>query len=144
MKIIVINGPNLNMLGYRDQTVYGTMNYQQMCDHIATNTEHDVIFYQSNHEGELIDYIHDLIIKDQIDGLVINPGAYTHTSIAIMDALYMVKVPKVEVHLSDINMREDYRKISYTKNACDHSIVGHGVEGYLEAIEFITLNKIQK
>jgi|688.fasta_scaffold1342126_1 3-dehydroquinate dehydratase-2 len=143
MKITVINGPNLNMLGYREQTHYGKMNYKQMCEYIQDNTNHVINFYQSNHEGEIIDYIHNLIIENEIDGLVINPGAYTHTSIAIMDALYMIKVFKVEVHLSDIDNREEFRKNSFTKNACDLSIIGMGIDGYLKAIEHIAMNKIQ-
>jgi 3-dehydroquinate dehydratase-2 len=144
MKINVINGPNLNMLGYREETIYGNFNYQQMCDYIKCNTNHDIEFFQSNHEGQLIDYIHNLVIADNTDGLIVNLGGYTHTSIALMDALYMVNVLKVEVHLSDINNREDFRKVSFTKNACDQSIVGLGIEGYLKAIEFIAMNKIQK
>lgn len=138
-KIIVINGPNLNMLGIREPEIYGTMNYQQMIEKIFEYAEGKGVainFHQTNHEGEIIDIIHELN-KDKPHGVIINPGAYTHYSYAIHDAITCIDVPFVEVHLSDITKREEFRKHSVTAPACDKQIYGKGVDGYLQAIDFL-------
>lgn len=143
MKILVINGPNLNFLGIRDKNIYGAQDYEYLKSLIAkkaeeTNSEIEV--WQSNHEGAIIDRIQEAYF-DKTEGIVINPGAYTHYSYAIHDALETIRVPKVEIHISDISKREDFRKISVTKAACDHQIYGHGLNGYLEAIDYILNQK---
>ena len=138
MKILVINGPNLNMLGIREPNHYGKETYKDLIDKIqnyANTRGVEVIFRQSNHEGDLVDYIQSAY--QTYDGIVINPGAYTHTSIAILDAVKAVGVPTVEVHISDVNSREDFRKISYIRAACVLTISGHGTNGYLEAIDYL-------
>ena len=139
MKILVINGPNLNFLGIREKDLYGSNTYQDLCDMIndyATKLKIEVELFQSNHEGAIVDKIQEAYLN-KVDGIVINPAAYTHTSIAILDALKSVMIPTVEVHITDVNKREDYRKISFVKETAELSIVGHGLKGYLEAIDYL-------
>ena len=134
MNILVINGPNMNMLGIREPDIYGKATYKDLCEYIKA-VYSDVELFQSNHEGEIIDCIQNAYGK--FDGIVINPAAYTHTSIAIMDALKTVNIPAVEVHLTDINEREEFRRFSYTASACRKSICGKGFDGYKEAILYL-------
>lgn len=139
MKILVINGPNINMLGIREPNHYGKETYLDLCEKIQTHCEKknvEVTIYQSNHEGDLVDEIQKAYGK--MDGIVINPGAYTHTSIALLDAVKSVQIPTVEVHISKVEEREDFRQISYVRLACVKTITGHGTQGYLEAIDFLT------
>ena len=139
MKILVINGPNINFLGIREKSVYGTLYYQYLLDLIhrkGQETGQDITVFQSNHEGAIIDRLQDAYF-DGTEGIVINPGAYTHYSYAIRDALASLFIPKVEVHISDITKREEFRKVSVTAPVCDHQIYGQGLEGYLQAIDFI-------
>ncbi len=139
MKILVINGPNLNMLGIREPDHYGKETYADLVAKIQSHCERkgiEVKLYQSNHEGDLVDEIQRAYGK--ADGIVINPGAYTHTSIAILDAVKSVSIPTVEVHISKVEEREDFRQISYVRLACVKTITGHGTDGYLEAIDFLT------
>ena len=139
MKILVINGPNLNFLGIREKSVYGTQDYNCLLDLIqkkAKETGCKIETYQSNHEGAIIDKIQESYF-DGTQGIVINPGAYTHYSYAIRDALASITVPKVEVHISNIQEREEFRKISVTAPVCDKQIFGQGLDGYLQAIDFI-------
>ena len=139
MKILVINGPNLNFLGIREKSVYGTQDYNCLLDLIqkkAKETGCKIETYQSNHEGAIIDKIQKSYF-DGTQGIVINPGAYTHYSYAIRDALASITVPKVEVHISNIQEREEFRKISVTAPVCDKQIFGQGLDGYLQAIDFI-------
>lgn len=139
MKLLVINGPNINFLGIREKSVYGTRDYQYLLDMIrkkAEETGNEITVFQSNHEGAIIDRIQDAYF-DGTEGIVINPGAYTHYSYAIRDALASITVPKVEIHISDITKREEFRKISVTAPVCDRQIYGKGLEGYLMAIDFI-------
>lgn len=139
MKILVINGPNINFLGIREKGIYGTQNYQYLLDMIeekGKKEQSDISVYQSNHEGAIIDRIQEAYF-DGTEGIVINPGAYTHYSYAIRDALASITVPKVEIHISDITKREEFRKNSVTKDACDHQIYGQGLDGYLMAIDFL-------
>ena len=143
MKILVINGPNINFLGIREKSVYGTQDYDYLLKMIGEKGESSSIsieVFQSNHEGAIIDRIQDAYF-DGTEGIVINPGAYTHYSYAIRDALASISLPKVEIHISDITKREEFRKISVTAPACDKQIYGHGLNGYLEAIDFILENK---
>ena len=139
MKIYVINGPNLNMLGIREPEIYGGGGYGDLVDFI---TEHckkkgvDAEFYQSNHEGDLVDKIQEAYFKGAV-GIVINPGAYTHTSIALLDAVKAVNIPTVEVHISDLSKREDFRQTSYIRAACVTTISGRGFNGYTEAVDFL-------
>ncbi len=138
MKISVINGPNLNMLGIREPGIYGAETYESLCEKIKAFCEEkgvEVSFFQSNHEGDLVDEIQRGFGK--VDGIVINPGAYTHTSIALLDAVKAVSIPTVEVHISDVSAREDFRSISYIRAACVATIAGHGTNGYLEAIKLL-------
>ena len=138
MKILVINGPNLNMLGIREPDIYGRETYESQCRKIRDHAEKrgiEVTLYQSNHEGDLVDAIQQAYGK--ADGIVINPGAYTHTSIAILDAVKAVGIRTAEVHISDVDAREDFRKISYIRAACVKTISGHGTDGYLEAMDFL-------
>ena len=138
MKILVINGPNLNFLGIREKSVYGTQDYDYLLKMIGEKGEQTgstIEVFQSNHEGAIIDRIQDSYF-DGTEGIVINPGAYTHYSYAIRDALSSITVPKVEIHISDIMNREEFRKVSVTAPACDKQIYGHGLEGYLDAIDF--------
>ncbi|MBQ6289581.1 type II 3-dehydroquinate dehydratase [Clostridiales bacterium FE2011] len=139
MNILVINGPNLNMLGIREPEIYGKATYADLCRLIEEHAAQlgiDVTLYQSNHEGDLVDAIQQAYGK--ADGIVINPGAYTHTSIAILDALKAVALPAVEVHISDPDTRDEFRKISYVRAACAKTIKGHGFNGYLEAMDYLT------
>ncbi len=140
MKILVINGPNLNFLGIREREIYGEDNYDSLIARIRHKAEEDgdeVICFQSNHEGAIIDRIQEAYF-DRTEGIVINPGAYTHYSYAIHDALKSVaQIIKVEIHISDIASREEFRHHSVTAPACDAQIVGHGLQGYLEAIDLI-------
>ena len=138
MKILVINGPNLNFLKKKKKSVYGTQDYDYLLKMIGEKGEQTgstIEVFQSNHEGAIIDRIQDSYF-DGTEGIVINPGAYTHYSYAIRDALSSITVPKVEIHISDIMNREEFRKVSVTAPACDKQIYGHGLEGYLEAIDF--------
>lgn len=142
MKILVINGPNLNMLGIREPDKYGNETYEQLLSKISTHCKKiniDVEFYQSNHEGCLVDRIQQGYF-DKVDGIVINPGAYTHTSIALLDAVNSVKIPACEVHISNVKEREDFRQISYIRQACCFTVMGHGTDGYLEAIDYLRDN----
>lgn len=143
MKLLVINGPNLNFLGIREKGIYGTQDYQYLLDMIQDKAKKEGIeieTYQSNHEGAIIDRIQEAYF-DGTEGIVINPGAYTHYSYAIRDALASIVVPKVEIHISDITKREEFRKISVTKDACDYQIYGKGLEGYIMAIDYILEKK---
>ena len=142
MKILVINGPNLNMLGIREPAHYGKETYADLVKKIQTHCAEkgvEVTLYQSNHEGDLVDEIQKAY--GVMDGIVINPGAYTHTSIAILDAVKSVAIPTVEVHISKVEEREDFRQISYIRLACVKTITGHGTDGYLEAIDFLAEGK---
>lgn len=139
MKILVINGPNLNMLGIREPNHYGRETYADLVDKIRRYCRErgiDVEQYQSNHEGDLVDKIQSAYGNAQ--GIVINPGAYTHTSIAILDAVKAVGIPTVEVHISKVEEREDFRQISFVRPACIKTITGHGTDGYLEAIDLLS------
>ena len=141
MTILVINGPNINMLGIREPGIYGRNTFAdllQLLEATAKEQNIEVIQYQSNHEGDLVDKIQWAFGK--VDGIVINPAAYTHTSIAILDALKAVAIPAVEVHISDVDSREPFRKVSYAGMACCKTIKGHGIDGYKEAIEFLIQN----
>ncbi|QOX64796.1 type II 3-dehydroquinate dehydratase [Anoxybacterium hadale] len=138
MKILVINGPNLNMLGVREPEIYGTLTLDEINHQLLEKGKElnvELEFFQSNHEGSIIDKIQESY--GFIKGMVINPGAYTHYSIAIRDAIAAVGIPTVEVHLSDINSREDFRKISVIKSVCVKQIWGKGLHSYLEALEFL-------
>ncbi len=142
-KLLVINGPNINFLGIREKNVYGTRDYQYLLDMIqrkAEETGSRITVFQSNHEGAIIDRIQEAYF-DGTEGIVINPGAYTHYSYAIRDALASIAVPKVEIHISDITKREEFRKISVTAPACDRQIYGKGLDGYLQAIDYILTGK---
>ena len=138
MKILVLNGPNINMLGIREPGVYGTKTFGdllRLLEEISRSQGIEIQQYQSNHEGCLVDKIQDAYGK--FDGIVINPAAYTHTSVAILDALKAVSIPAVEVHISDVDSREAFRQISYAGMACVHTIKGHGLEGYREAVLYL-------
>ena len=138
MNILVLNGPNLNMLGIREPDLYGRTGYDQLCSMILAHAEKAGIhadLYQSNHEGALVDRIQQAL--GHYDGMVINAGAYTHTSIALLDALKAVNLPTVEVHITDVENREDFRKVSYLRAACEKTISGHGISGYLEAMDHL-------
>lgn len=142
MKIFVINGPNLNLLGLREPEIYGKEGYTSLCEKIKNYAEKlniEVEFFQSNHEGDLVDYIQSA--HNNADGIVINPGAYTHTSIAILDAAKAVSVPMVEVHISDVSAREDFRQTSYIRAACIATVLGEGTNGYLKAIDILLANR---
>ena len=138
MKLLVINGPNLNMLGIREPDLYGKNDYRELCRRVTAHANErgvEVELYQSNHEGDLVDKIQEAYGKT--DGIVINPGAYTHTSIALLDALKAVSIPAVEVHISRVNEREPFRQISYVRYACQKTITGKGIDGYLEAMDHL-------
>ena len=138
MKILVINDPNLNMLGIREPAHYGRGTYADLTNKIQAHCDSkgvDVTLFQSNHEGDLVDEIQKAY--GIMDGIVINPGAYTHTSVAILDAVKSVNIPTVEVHISKVEEREDFRQISYVRLACVKTIIGHGTDGYLEAIDYL-------
>ncbi len=139
MKLLIINGPNLNMLGIREKHLYGAQDYAALCDYVHAQGERlgvEVEIFQSNHEGMLVDRIQQAY--QNVDGIVINPAAYTHTSVAILDALKAVSIPACEVHLTDVNAREDFRKISYVRLACDKTFSGYGFDGYRMAMEYLT------
>ena len=138
MKILVLNGPNINMLGIREPGIYGKNTFADLLALLEQTAKDENIHieqYQSNHEGCLVDKIQEAYGK--FDGIVINPAAYTHTSIAILDALKSVGIPAVEVHISDVSKREDFRQISYARLACCHTIMGRGLEGYREAVLYL-------
>jgi len=138
MKILVINGPNINMLGIREPAIYGKENFASLIAKIHAHCASAGIAvetYQSNHEGDLVDCIQQAYGK--ADGIVINPGAYTHTSVALLDALKAVSIPAVEVHISKVDEREPFRQISYVRYACVKTISGKGTDGYLEAIDYL-------
>ena len=138
MKILVLNGPNINMLGIREPGIYGKSTFADLLTLLAQTAQVEGIEieqFQSNHEGCLVDKIQEAYGK--FDGIVINPAAYTHTSVAILDALKAVGIPAVEVHISDVSQREDFRQISYARLACCKTIMGHGLEGYREAILYL-------
>ena len=138
MKILVINGPNLNMLGIREPALYGNRSYDALLSLIGDHCKKRgvvVEFFQSNHEGALVDRIQEAY--GNVDGIVMNPAAYTHTSVALLDALKAVAIPTVEVHISDVSAREDFRQISYVRQACVATIAGRGFDGYLDAIDLL-------
>ena len=138
-RLLVINGPNLNMLGIRQPEIYGHTTYEDLKAMISAEADRlgvEVSFFQSNHEGALVDAIQQAYF-DRVDGIVINPGAYTHTSVALLDAVKAVGIPTVEVHVSDPDAREDFRHVSYIRQACAATIRGHGLEGYLEALRIL-------
>ena len=137
MKLYIINGPNLNFLGIREPQHYGNTTYEGLLDMIQVHAQElgvTVECYQSNHEGDLVDKIQEAYLQ-KADGIVINPGAYTHTSIAILDAVKAINLPTVEVHISDLSEREAFRQVSYIRAACIKTIAGHGTDGYLEAVD---------
>lgn len=139
MKILVLNGPNINMLGIREPGIYGKQTFADLLKLLnATAAEYGIVIdqYQSNHEGDLVDRIQDAYQK--YDGIVINPAAYTHTSIAILDALKAVSLPAVEVHISDVDSREAFRQISYAGMYCEKTIKGQGLDGYRQAVCYLT------
>ena len=139
MKLYILNGPNLNMLGVREPEHYGQTTYEQLVDMVREHCETlgiECVCYQTNHEGALVDMIQEAYFEEA-DGIVINPGAYTHTSIAILDAAKSVKLPLVEVHISNVQERESYRQVSYIREAAAKTISGHGVIGYIEAIDYL-------
>ena len=139
MKLLVINGPNLNMLGIREKNIYGAETYEdlkKLLEKTFVETDVEGEIYQSNHEGALVDRIQQAYF-DGTNAIVINPAAYTHTSVAILDALKAVSLPAVEVHISDVREREDFRQISYAGKACEKTIMGKGFQGYVEAIEYL-------
>ena len=144
MKIMVINGPNLNMLGIREKNIYGTFTYEDLCKYIETYPNYkekdiDFTFLQTNHEGEIVDFIHKAY-TEKYDGIVLNAGGYTHTSVAIHDAIKAVSIPTVEVHISNIYAREEFRKVCMTSSACVGQITGLGKLGYVLAVEFLLQN----
>ncbi|MBQ7387243.1 MAG: type II 3-dehydroquinate dehydratase [Clostridia bacterium] len=139
MKLYILNGPNLNMLGIREPAHYGAQSYSdvvKMIDEHCNSLGISAVFYQSNHEGELVDKIQEAYFEGA-DGIVINPGAYTHTSIALLDAVKSVKLPTVEVHISKVEEREAFRQVSYIREACVKTITGHGTNGYIEAVDYL-------
>ena len=139
MKLLIINGPNLNLLGLREPDVYGSRNYAElvrMIDRHATELGVECTVFQSNHEGAIVDRIQQAYYEG-VDGIVINPAAYTHTSVALLDALKAVSIPAVEVHISNVSAREDFRQISYVRLAAIATIAGKGFEGYLEAMDLL-------
>ena len=138
MKFLVLNGPNLNMLGIREPGIYGKSTFSDLLNLLEETAREEGLEleqYQSNHEGCLVDKIQEAYGK--VDGIVINPAAYTHTSVAILDALKAVSIPAVEVHISDVDARESFRQISYAGMACEKTIKGHGFEGYREAMQYL-------
>mgnify|MGYP000484200627 FL=1 len=142
MKILVINGPNLNMLGIREPEIYGKDTYQDLISLVesaAARLGVEAAFFQSNHEGNLVDAIQEAY--GRYDGIVINPAAYTHTSVALLDALKAVGIPAVEVHISDVAQREDFRQISYVRGACIGTVMGKGFDGYIEAMEMLIAHR---
>lgn len=145
MKLLVINGPNLNMLGLREPNIYGKQTYSALLELISKTCEEEGIevdFFQSNHEGAIVDRIQEAY--GVFDGIVINPAAYTHTSVAILDALKAVAIPAVEVHISAVNEREDFRQISYAGKACIKTYMGMGFMGYVEAVKYLKEYLLEK
>ena len=141
MKILVINGPNINMLGIREPEIYGSKTYADLVELIKKEADSlgvEVKFFQSNHEGEIVDEIQQAYGK--FDGIVINPAAYTHTSVALLDAVKAVGIPTVEVHISDPDTRDEFRKISYIRQACVATVKGKGFDGYIESMKLLTKN----
>lgn len=139
MKIYIINGPNINMLGIREPEIYGNSGYEELKKTVAEHCEGcgvTPIFFQSNHEGDLVDKIQEAYFEGAF-GIVINPAAYTHTSVAILDAVKATSLPCVEVHISRVEDREDFRQISYIRSACVKTISGHGIAGYCEAVDHL-------
>ena len=139
MKILVINGPNMNMLGIRQPEIYGHATYEDLKSMIAGEAERlgaEVLFFQSNHEGALVDAIQQACF-DGVEGIILNPAAYTHTSVALLDALKAVAIPTVEVHISDVSRREDFRRRSYVRPACVATVMGRGFAGYLDAMDIL-------
>ena len=142
MKLLVLNGPNLNFIGIREPNIYGKETYSDLCNFLnecVKDKNVELEIKQSNHEGELVDFIQQAYY-DKVDGIIINPGAYTHTSIALLDAVKSVNIKTIEVHLSDVTKREDFRQVSYIRMACVKSIMGKGYLGYKEAIEYFLNN----
>lgn len=142
MKIMIINGPNLNMLGIREKNIYGTFTYEDLCKYIETYPNYkekdiDFTFLQTNHEGEIVNFIHKAY-TEKYDGIVLNAGGYTHTSVAIHDAIKAVSIPTVEVHISNIHAREEFRKVCMTSPACVGQITGLGKLGYVLAVVYLT------
>ena len=141
MRIAILNGPNLNLLGRREPTIYGTRSMEQvLLDIQRAYPDVYLEYHQSNHEGVLIDWVQELGVlgqRQELDGIVLNAGGYTHTSVALRDAVACSQVPVVEVHVSDITAREDFRRVSLMSDVCAHTIMGHGVNGYLEGVEWI-------
>lgn len=138
MKILVLNGPNLNLLGLREPGIYGAQTYADLTALLRENARRlgvEIELYQSNHEGDLVDKIQ--AAYGNAGGIVINPAAYTHTSVALLDAVKAVSIPTVEVHISDVSKREDFRQVSYIRQACVKTIAGHGFQGYVEAMEYL-------
>ncbi len=138
MKILILNGPNLNLLGLREPEVYGKQTYSDLCNIITSHSTVigvDVEIRQTNHEGVLVDWIQSA--RGVFDGIILNPAAYTHTSVALLDAVVAVGVPTVEVHISDVTKREAFRQVSYVRNACVGTVMGHGFAGYLEAMDLL-------
>jgi len=143
MKLLVINGPNLNYLGIREPDLYGRKDYKALvafCEECCKAQGFECECFQSNHEGGIVDKIQQAY--QNVDGIVINPAAYTHTSVAILDAVKAVSIPTVEVHISDVSRREDFRQVSYIRQACIRTIAGHGFQGYLEAMETLCGGKV--
>ena len=139
MKLLVINGPNLNMLGIREPAIYGSGTYTELLELIRAHAERrgaEVSFFQSNHEGALVDAIQQAYF-DGVEGIILTPAAYTHTSVALLDALKAVAIPTVEVHISDVAAREDFRQISYVRPACIATVTGRGFAGYLDAVDIL-------
>jgi 3-dehydroquinate dehydratase type II len=144
LHILVLNGPNLNLLGIREPEIYGRQTYADLCANIQKAADAlgvEVEFFQSNHEGALVDAIQNAL--GRADGILLNPAAYTHTSVALLDAVKAVGIPTVEVHLSDPDAREDFRKISYVRTACLATVKGHGFAGYTEALHLL-VSHLQK
>lgn len=141
MRIAILNGPNLNLLGRREPTIYGTRSMEQvLLDIQRAYPDVYLEYHQSNHEGVLIDWVQELGVlgqRQELDGIVLNAGGYTHTSVALRDAVACSQVPVVEVHVSNITAREDFRRVSLMSDVCAHTIMGHGVAGYLEGVEWI-------
>lgn len=144
MKLLIVNGPNLNLLGIRERHIYGDRDYSALCNMIRNWAQElgcEVELFQSNHEGAIVDRIQQTL-DDGTDGIVINPAAYTHTSVAILDALKAVQLPAVEVHISDVNAREPFRHISYAGMACEEHFIGLGFEGYHKAMAYLAERRI--
>ena len=142
MKLLILNGANINMLGIREPDIYGRQSFQDLINSVQAHADEksvQVEFYQSNHEGDLVDAIQKAYF-DKVDGIVFNPGAYTHTSLAIADAVKAVGIPTVEVHISAVEKREAFRQVSYIRDVCVHTITGQGIAGYNQAVDFLTEN----